>query len=134
MKNSTYIVYNSNKNNNVKYMETMFNGRYNNTNGESHFCNAHLSYKGRSVIIDYEWCLHAYDINNMTNAISEGLVPFEVYPHGDDIYVGYVSIDDNYKKADIAELISILDDIIENEDKYITPEFNDFDYLDDDEQ
>ena len=28
MKNSTYIVYNSNKNNNIKYMETMFNGRF----------------------------------------------------------------------------------------------------------
>ena len=117
MKNSTYIVYNSNKNNNIKYMKTMFNGRYNDTNGESHFCNAHLFYKNRSVIIDYEWCLHDYDIDNMTNAISEGLVPFEVYPHGDDIYVGYVHTDNKYKKADISELISILDDIIENEDK-----------------
>ena len=126
MKNSTYIVYNSNKNNNIKYMETMFNGRYNYTNGESHFCNAHLFYKGHSVIIDYEWCLHAYDLDDMTNVMSEGLVPFEVYPHGDDIYVGYVHTDSKYKKADISELISILDDIIENEDKYITNEIEDY--------
>ena len=127
MKNSTYIVYNSNKNNNIKYMEIMFNGRFNDTNGKYHLCNAHLSYKGRSVIIDYERCLHAYDLDDMTNVMSEGLVPFEVYPHRDDIYVGYVPIDDKYKKADMAKLISILDDIIENEDEYITPEFNDFD-------
>lgn len=126
MKNSTYIVYNSNKNNNIKYMETMFNGRFNDTNGKSHLCNAHLSYKGRSVIIDYEWCLHAYDLDDMTNIMSEGLVPFEVYPHGDDIYVGYVHTDSKYKKADISELISTLDDIIENEDKYITNEIEDY--------
>ena len=126
MKNSTYIVYNSNKNNNIKYMEIMFNGRYNDIDGESHFCNAHLFYKNRSVIIDYEWCLHDYDLDDMTNVMSKGLVPFEVYPHGDDIYVGYVHTDSRYKKADISELISILDDIIENEDKYITNEIEDY--------
>lgn len=104
----------------------MFNGRYNDSNGESHLCNAHLFYKNRSVIIDYEWCLHDYDIDNTTNKISEGLVPFEVYPYRDDIYVGYVYNDSKYKKADISELISILDDIIENEDEYITNEIEDY--------
>lgn len=118
MKNSTYIVYNSNKNNNIRYMKRMFNGRYY-TNGEIRLCNAHLSYKGRSIVIDYEWFLHAYDLNDKVNHIREGLVPFEVYPHGYNVYVGYVHIDSKYKKADISELISILDDIIENEDKYI---------------
>lgn len=104
----------------------MFNGRFIDTNGEYHICNAHLSYKGRSVIIDYEWCLHAYNLDDMTNVMSKDLVPFEVYPHGDDIYLGYVHTDSKYKKADISELISILDDIIENEDKYITNEIEDY--------
>nr|DAG97124.1 MAG TPA: hypothetical protein [Crassvirales sp.] len=108
-------------------MERVFNGM-STVVGHRQFYNAHLFYKGRSIIIDYEWCLHAYDICDKINYISEGLVPFEVYPHGDDIYVGYLHTDSQYKKADIGELISILDDIIENEDKYITPEFNDFDY------
>lgn len=109
-------------------MDNVFNGAGVDDNGNKHYCNAHLFYKGRSVIIDYEWYLHAYDLDNKINCMSEGLVPFEVYPHGDDIYVGFVPIDDQYKKADIVKLISILDDIIENEDKYINPEFNDFDY------
>lgn len=84
-----------------------------------------MYYKGRSVIIDYEWYLHSYDIADKANYISEGLVPFEVYPYGDDIYVGYVHTDSKYKKADISELISTLDNIIENEDKYITNEIED---------
>lgn len=37
------------------------NGFYRDSNNKRHFCNAHLSYKGRSVIIDYEWSLHVYD-------------------------------------------------------------------------
>lgn len=106
-------------------MDKVFNGACIADNGNRQLCNAHLSYKGRSVIIDYEWYLHAYDRDDKANYISEGLVPFEVYPHGDDIYVGYVHTDSKYKKADISELISTLDDIIENEDKYITNEIED---------
>ena len=30
------------------------NGKYKDSNNKRHLCNAHLSYKGRSVIIDYE--------------------------------------------------------------------------------
>ena len=85
-----------------------------------------MSYKGRSVIIDYEWCLHPYDLDSEIKKRAEGFIPFEVYPHGDCIYVGYVHTDSKYKKADISELISILDDIIENEDKYITNEIEDY--------
>lgn len=29
-----------------------FNGRYKDSNGNPHLCNAHLAYKGRSVIVD----------------------------------------------------------------------------------
>lgn len=104
-------------------METTPNGWYKDANGKRHLSNAHLSYKDHSVIIDYEWCLHSYDLDSEIKKKAEGLVPFEVYPHGDCIYVGCVHTDSTFKKADIGELISILDDIIKNEDKYITPPF-----------
>lgn len=96
-------------------METTFNGWYTDANGKRHLCNTHLSYKGRSVIIDYEWCLHPYDLDSELKKRAEGLVPFEVYPYDGCIYVGYVHTDSTFKKADIGELISILDNIIKNE-------------------
>ena len=58
------------------------------------------------------------DIKNLDSEIKkrdEGFVPFEVYPYDNYIYVGYVHTDSKFKKADIGELISILDNIIENE-------------------
>lgn len=111
-------------------METTPNGWYKDANGKRHLSNAHLSYKGRSVIIDYEWCLHLYDLDSDIKKKAEGLVPFEVYPYGDCIYEGYIHTDSEFKKADIEELISKIDDIIKNEDKYITPPFE---YLNDEE-
>lgn len=91
------------------------NGRYTDSKGNYHLCNAHLSYKGRSVIIDYEWCLHSYDLDRVIKKKAEGLVPFEVYPYEDDIYVGYVKIDTTFNKIDLSDLISKLDNIIEDE-------------------
>lgn len=114
--------------NNMKKLQNLIsNGKYTDDNGNRHFSNAHLSYKNRSIIIDYEWCLHSYDLDSDIEKKAEGLVPFEVYPHGDCIYTGYVHTDSQYKKADIGELISILDDIIEHEDEYITPIIEYFD-------
>lgn len=95
-------------------METYSNGWYTDANGKRHLCNAHLSYKGRSVIIDYERCLHLYKAEQRV----EELVPFEVYPYGDSVCRGYVHTDSKDGKADIGELISILDNIIENENIY----------------
>ncbi len=109
-------------------MKTTPNGWYKDANGERHLSNAHLSYKGRSIIIDYEWYLHPYDLDSDIKKKAEGFIPFEVYPYDGCIYTGYVHTDSTFKKADIGELISILDDIIKNEDKYITPTFK---YLDD---
>lgn len=102
-------------------METIYNGWYKDANGKKHLCNAHLSYKGHSIIIDYEWCLHPYDLDSDNKKKAEGLIPFEVYPYENDIYVGYVHTDKRFGKADTAELISILDAIIKNEDKLVTP-------------
>lgn len=96
-------------------MKTTPNGWYKDANGERHLSNAHISYKGRSIIIDYEWCLHPYDLDSDIKKKAEGLVPFEVYPYDECIYEGYVHTDSIFKKADIRELISILDDIIKNE-------------------
>lgn len=98
----------------------MFNGIYKDIYSNNQFCNAHLFYKGLSIIIDYEWCLHNYDENDKIDKKTEDLVPFEVYSHNGGIYVGYVHINNAFDKADMAELISTLDDIIENKDKYIT--------------
>ena len=98
-------------------METVFNGMCI-VAGHRQLCNAHFFYKGRSVIIDYEWYLHPYDLDSDIKKRTEGFVPFEVYPYGDDIYVGYVNANNSFNKADMSELISILNDIIEKEDKY----------------
>ena len=82
-------------------------GYINGNNGE--ILNAHFSYKGRSVIIDYEFCLHSY---NHLKKDRNKFVPFEMYPYGDDIYVGYVEVDENFHKADIDKLIKELDKVL----------------------
>lgn len=89
------------------------NGRYKDSKGNYHLCNAHLAYKTRSVIIDYEWCLHDYD-NDFKAKLSTTMVPFEIYPYRDDIAVGYAkrSI---YDKVDLSDLISKLDKLIKDE-------------------
>ena len=82
-------------------------GYINGNNGE--ILNAHFSYKAPSVIIDYEFCLHSY---NHLKKDRNKFVPFEMYPYGDDIYVGYVEVDENFHKADIDKLIKELDKVL----------------------
>lgn len=89
------------------------NGVYRDSNNKAKYCNAHLSYKGRSVIIDYEWFLHDYD--NTDKKKAEKLVPFEVYPYAGDVYVGYVKLDDEFEKVCLTNLISKLNKIIKKE-------------------
>lgn len=91
------------------------NGRYKDSKGNYHLCNAHLSYKGHSVIIDYEWCLHHYA--SIEEKKANNVVPFEVYPYRDDICVGYVKIDTTFNKVDLSDLISKLDKLIKEEEK-----------------
>ena len=76
-------------------------------------CNAHLSYKGCSIIIDYEWYLHIYNDGINRNSI----VPFEVYPYNNDIYLGYAKLDKDFGKVDLSDLISQLDKLFEKENK-----------------
>ena len=94
------------------------NGKYRDSNNKRHLCNAHLSYKGRSVIIDYEWILHAYDSANVDKKKAANLVPFEVYPYDIDVYVGYAKLDTEFGKVDLADLISKLDEAIEKESEF----------------
>ena len=76
--------------------------------------NAHLSYKGRSVIIDYEFCLHCY--SELKRSSMNKFVPFEMYPYGyNDIYVGYVEVDKTFHKADMEKLIELLNEAIKEE-------------------
>ena len=98
------------KSNNHIYL----NGRYTDSKGNYHLCNAHLAYKDRSVIIDYEWCLHHY--SSIEEKKANNVVPFEVYPCRNDIAVGYAKLS-TYNKVDLSDLISKLDNIIEEEIK-----------------
>lgn len=92
------------------------NGKYKDSNNKRHFCNAHLSYKGRSIIIDYEWILHDYE--NVEFKKAANLIPFEVYPYATDIHVGYAKLDTEFGKVDLADLISKLDEAIEKESEF----------------
>lgn len=92
------------------------NGKYRDSNNR-HFCNAHLSYKGRSIIIDYEWVLHTYDSADVDEKKAANLVPFELYPYATDIHVGYAKLDTRFGKVDLADLIYKLDKVIEEEFK-----------------
>lgn len=94
------------------------NGKYKDSNNKRHFCNAHLSYKGRSIIIDYEWILHDYDSTDVNKKKAANLVPFEVYPYDINIYVGYAKLDTEFEKVDLVDLISKLDEAIEEESKF----------------
>lgn len=92
-----------------------FNGMYKDSKGSLHYSNAHLAYKDRSVIIDYEWCLHYYN-DDFKAKFSTTIVPFEIYPYEDNIVVGYAKLS-IYNKVDLSDLISELDKLIEEEEK-----------------
>lgn len=85
-------------------MDTPFNGKFRRKK-----LNAHLSYRGKSVIVDYEHCLHDY------SPIPEGIVPFEVYPYYSDIAVGYAKLAEGFHKVDLEDLIKELDKLLEDE-------------------
>lgn len=88
-------------------MNTAYNGQAN-----GYFVNAHLFYRGKSVIVDYEHCLHCY------RHIPEGTVPFEVYPYADDIIVDYAKLDSYFKKVNLKDLIDRLDELLKDEQTY----------------
>lgn len=89
-------------------IHSVFNGMYSKEN-KGCYTNCHLSYKGRSVIVDYEHCLHIY------SSIPENVVPIEMYPYRDDIYVGYINLDEEFHKVNIEALIKDLDEALKEE-------------------
>lgn len=94
----------------LKFMSACYSELVCNGWAGSKLMNAHISYKGRSVIIDYEHCLHDY------HSIPEGTVPFEVYPYYGDIAVDYAKLNEKFnKKVDLEDLIEKLDILLENE-------------------
>lgn len=97
-----------------KYFHAMNGIGYDKDGMDGTILNAHISYKGRSVIVDYEHCLHPYGHLADYDG-NEKFVPFEFYPYGDDIYVGYVPLDEKFGKADISELMKLIDEALENE-------------------
>lgn len=66
------------------------------------FANAHISLFGRSIIVDYEHCLHGYcfykDLKN-------NCVPCEMYPYDGDVIVFQVPIDKEFQKVNILQLV-----------------------------
>ena len=83
------------------------NGMVINENAQTKYVNAHLFYKGLSIIIDYEKILHVYCDAVMND---DTIIPFEIYPYGDDLHVGYVTVDPHYHKVDIAEVLKQIDE------------------------
>lgn len=84
----------------------VFNGK--DENGKLY--NARLSYKRKSIIVDYEHCLHAY------SKIPMEKVPVEVYPYKEDIFLTYISVDKKYGKVDLAELYEMLVTLCQEEE------------------
>lgn len=93
------------------FKNRVLNGMYSTSPNERAYTNSHLSYKGRSVIVDYEHFLHAYA------SIPSNTVPVEMYPYDGDIYLTYIKLDERFNKVDIEELIKDLDEALENEGK-----------------
>jgi hypothetical protein len=75
--------------------------------------NSRVSYKGRDIILDYEFELHDYHLKNEYQ--KEGLVPVEMYPYQDDIIVGYIPVDERFGVVQLEELIKWADEVLENE-------------------
>jgi len=78
------------------------------------YVNAHLFYKGRSVIVDYEWTLHPYGVQRTGD---EKIVPFEICPYNGDIAIGCAKLDPRSNKVDIESLIQEIDNILAVEGK-----------------
>lgn len=103
----------------TSFFKNSYNGFYT-ENGVNKICNAHISYKGRSIIVDYEHCLHCYPSEVLSDRTK---VPCEMYPYEDDVVVFYAKMDEEHDS-----LVNIMDVILEankclaSEDKSKLPE------------
>ena len=79
----------------------------------SNAVNSRISYKGRSIIIDYEFKLHYYHLKSEYQ--EKGLVPVEMYPYGDDIALGYVPVDEQFGVADVEKIVEWAEEALAKE-------------------
>lgn len=92
------------------FKKMVYNGMYSTKDSDKRaYTNSHISYKGRSIIVDYEHVLHAYDY------IPNNVVPVEMYPYDGDIYITYIQLDEKFNKVKIEELIKDLDEALDKE-------------------
>lgn len=89
----------------------IYNDNYIVPAGVGTFPNAHLSYKGRSIVVDYEHILHVY-FN-----IPQSYVPYEIYPYNGDAYLDYAPLDKKLQKVDISNLLEKVDELLNVEEK-----------------
>lgn len=83
-------------------------------NGEfANYANSTLSYKGRSIVVDYEKILHPYE------HIPEGTVPCEIFPYGDGIKVLYIKLDSELEKVNLQSLIEEVEKVLKKESEYL---------------
>lgn len=80
--------------------------------------NSRISIKGKDIILDYEFSLHAY--SNKDKLQRQGLVPVEMYPYEDDIIVGYLPVDDDFGVIDLEALYSWANEQIAKEKASLT--------------
>lgn len=92
-----------------------YNNAYNGTaffeeENKTVYLNAHFVYKGVSVIVDYEHTLHLYEKGDYD---PNKEVPIEMYSkeYG-DYALGFVKLDDVYRKVDMVELIKAVEKMI----------------------
>lgn len=101
------------------FFKNSYNGFYT-ENGITKICNAHISYKGRSIIVDYEHCLHCYPPEVLSDSTK---VPCEMYPYEDDIVVFYAKVDEEHNSlVDIMDVILEANKCLASEDKSKLPE------------
>lgn len=92
----------------------------------SYVKNSRVSIKGKDIVLDYEFKLHAYgicDFNSKDEMREQGIVPVEIYPYEGDILVGYIPVDNRFGVIDLEALYKWAIEAIENEGEYI--DYND---------
>lgn len=80
--------------------------------------NSRVSIKGKDIVIDYEFNLHAYGIcgfHSKNEMREQGKVPVEMYPYRDDILMGYIPVDNHFGVIDLEALYKWAIEAIEKE-------------------
>lgn len=75
---------------------------YNGKKYDGGFANAHISLFGRSIVVDYEHCLHGY---SFYKGFEHNCVPCEMYPYAGDVIVFNVPVDKEFHKVNILRLV-----------------------------